>query len=35
MTETSWYLLAVLFGFVFVVPFILAYLAYKIKGAND
>ena len=35
MTGISWYLISILFGLVFVLPFLLAYLVYKIKGPES
>ena len=35
MTDTSWYLIALIFGMVFVIPFALAYAAYLIKGSDS
>ena len=35
MTDTSWYLIALIFGLVFVIPFALAYAAYLFKGSDS
>ncbi|SVB10557.1 uncharacterized protein METZ01_LOCUS163411 [marine metagenome] len=34
MTDISWYLILIIFGLVFAVPFFLAYAAYLFKGSD-